>query len=350
MAHSSSSRNFTTAIVELPSPGSNIPGLRAFAKRYTPLKGDSASNSGLTLMFTHCVGSHKEAWEPIISSLFNLRLPKDSLVGDKVPVIREAWSLEWQGHGDSSVVNHDILERVPPLSVLEWVIVIRHFAVSKLQEGHHLIGIGHSAGAGAILLSTVHLSTGSPIPYHGIILVEDCLATRPVWATGRIQDDLDAMTVAIDRRRDLWPDRQKAREYLSKRFPWMLWDARMFELFMRHGLRDTSHSGTPMVTLSCTKAQEKATYADNGNEPYKKATDCLAALPPDFEVHCIYGEREDIIKEYLHASVIGCRKMTSVHRVPNAGHQVIQENPDAVSLYLGNVLCNIAGRPRKSKL
>ncbi|OCH89399.1 hypothetical protein OBBRIDRAFT_756680, partial [Obba rivulosa] len=101
----------TTSTIVYTYAGSSIPGLKAQAKRYVPcIISDATSlEFGLTLVFAHCLGSHKEAWEPIIQSLFNLRVPKDSPNGPHVPVVREAWSLEWQHHGDSASLNHSTL-------------------------------------------------------------------------------------------------------------------------------------------------------------------------------------------------------------------------------------------------
>jgi hypothetical protein len=100
------------------SNGSEL-GLKITAKCYTV--GDSADNAdGLTLLFTHCIGSRtstpvppgseliassdKEQWEPTISQLFQTQGLKED--GQR---IREAWSFDWQNHGDAAILNQAVL-------------------------------------------------------------------------------------------------------------------------------------------------------------------------------------------------------------------------------------------------
>ena len=47
------------------------------------------------------------------------------------------------------------------------------------------------------------------------------------------------------------------------------------------------------VTLACTKAQEKKAYADN--EPHFVSTERISTLDAQVEVHCIFGERADVV-------------------------------------------------------
>jgi hypothetical protein len=114
-------------------------GLKITAKRYKPagsrVKQNGKASCGgdgraLTLLFAHCVGSRecdiypiasfphkcfleivdKEQWEPTIEHLFNLQreLPDQEMKGNSI--IREAWSVDWQNHGDGAVVNRKILQ------------------------------------------------------------------------------------------------------------------------------------------------------------------------------------------------------------------------------------------------
>lgn len=71
------------------------------AKRYQP---SSSSEDGLTLVFTHGTGFHKEQWEPTIEHLFELQAKN----GAKHK-IREAWSIDAPNHGDSAVLNEEKL-------------------------------------------------------------------------------------------------------------------------------------------------------------------------------------------------------------------------------------------------
>ncbi|OCH83549.1 hypothetical protein OBBRIDRAFT_840440, partial [Obba rivulosa] len=224
------SPSIETCTVAFSYPGSSIPGLKVVAKRYRPtIDVLGAVDTGLTLILTHCVGSHKESWEPVIDVLFNLRVAKDSPAGEHVSVIREVWSFDWQQHGESATVNRNVLSANPPgVSILELEAALRHFVTAKSKDGHRIVGIGHSAGATAILRSTMCLPADVPMPYVAIIFVEDSLSSMEVWKKrgNDIRRNLDAMMSAIAKRRDTWANRQEAYDYFSSRAPWKTWDKR----------------------------------------------------------------------------------------------------------------------------
>jgi hydroxymethylglutaryl-CoA lyase len=80
-------------------PRPNYP-LLITANRY-PFSEDS---EGLTLVFAHGTGFHKEQWEPTIEDL------KKLLEDDRaVTKIREVWSIEAPNHGDSAILNEEVL-------------------------------------------------------------------------------------------------------------------------------------------------------------------------------------------------------------------------------------------------
>lgn len=47
----------------------------------------------------------KEQWEPVIQRLFQFQETEA-----EVHRIREAWSFDWQSHGDAAVLNHNVLK------------------------------------------------------------------------------------------------------------------------------------------------------------------------------------------------------------------------------------------------
>ena len=47
----------------------------------------------------------KEQWEPVIEKLFTSQRKMD-----KAHRIREAWSFDWQNHGDAAVLNRQALK------------------------------------------------------------------------------------------------------------------------------------------------------------------------------------------------------------------------------------------------
>jgi hypothetical protein len=49
--------------------------------------------------------SDKEQWEPVIEKLYKLLQKLD-----KAHRIREAWSFDWQNHGDAAILNRQLLK------------------------------------------------------------------------------------------------------------------------------------------------------------------------------------------------------------------------------------------------
>ena len=146
------------------------------------------------------------------------------------------------------------------------------------------------------------------------------------------------------------------------------------------------------VTLACSTAQEKKAYADS--EPHFLATERISTLDPRIELHCILGERTDVVcvfacihvpapysftrmtanrpiahrPKYCHNSVLALREFASVQRVGRAGHfvrilvresthetladefrrlQALQENPDGLAACIANVLRGLASARSK---
>ena len=72
------------------------------------------------------------------------------------------------------------------------------------------------------------------VPYAALILVEPALITRAAFAAHLPEREgaLVMMRAAVSKRRDSWASRDDARAYFESRFPWQMWDPRVFELFV----------------------------------------------------------------------------------------------------------------------
>ncbi|KAI0636271.1 alpha/beta-hydrolase [Trametes polyzona] len=310
-------------------------GLRFVGKCYSPEKGNP---DGFTALFFHCVGSHKEAWEPTIQYLFT---QKDPSTGK--PLLREAWGFDMQSHGEASILNAAKLKTLTVgLPVDEYGDGLKAFVATGALDGHRLVGIGHSLGTSAVMLSTIADDLPS-VHYEKIILVEPALITREVYNANLAEREgaLKAMNKAISKRRDLWNTPDEARDYFEQRFPWMMWDPRVRELFVRHGLRqvlvpDVNGKSVTKVTLACSKDHERCAYSQD--EVYYTVVDRIQSLDPAVPIHYILGERHDLIPEYIPQSVMGVRKPASVQKVPDAGHFVLQENPEGLGQAIVKVL------------
>jgi hypothetical protein len=72
----------------------------------------------------------------------------------------------------------------------------------------------------------------SELPYVSLILVEPTMVSKELYEA-HIDDrnaTMDFTVGATTVRRDAWPSREEAFKWLSKRFPWQVWDPRVVRL------------------------------------------------------------------------------------------------------------------------
>ncbi|KAG6864969.1 hypothetical protein C0991_005876 [Blastosporella zonata] len=281
--------------------GSN---LQSSAKRYTSRLG--SSNDGLTLLFAHGVGSRKttatrsqlmhhpsftqildkEQWEPTIEQIFCLQQNKATC--DR---IREAWAFDWQSHGDAAVLNEKVLES-------------RQDVI--------------------------------------FFLVEPTILSQELFdAHAKEREDFAIMSMKVTlARRDSWPDKRSAAAYLRRRLPWKHWDSRVFDAYINHGLRMITTSTGEALGLKTSKRQEGMSYPQFA--PYIESVTLFRERCMDIPFHIIFGEKIDFMPRYIQEDLYNAvegSKLVSLTRVPNAGHLVVQENPDGLSV----VICDRLG-------
>ncbi|THU89064.1 alpha/beta-hydrolase [Dendrothele bispora CBS 962.96] len=310
--------------------------LKMTAKRYT--LDDSGENvHGLTLLFAHCIGAHKEQWEPIIERIFLTQSDKDQ----PHHRIREAWAFDWQNHGDAGVLNRELLEDRPEgVSIYEWASAITAFVRSPRMKGHRIVPLGHSAGAGAVMLTTKSFALSS-LPYVSLILIEPTMVTQELFFK-HFDDRMDQMNFTVEAtlmRRDTWPSREEAFRYLSKRFPWSMWEPRVVKLLVTYGLQDIP--GSDRVTLKCDKKQEAVSYPDV--DGHFEAPLELGRVSRVLPVHIVWGTNNDLVPEFIQDSLCDTtqgKHVASVSRVEDAGHMVVQEKPDDLAM----IICEILNR------
>ncbi|KAF8629553.1 hypothetical protein AX15_003385 [Amanita polypyramis BW_CC] len=315
--------------------GSNAPNiskgkLKMTAKRYTV--GNSAYNTeGLTLLFVHCIGSHKEQWEPTISRIFERQQHKDP--ADK---IREAWSVDWQNHGDSALLNREAIRSRPEgISAYEWALAIAALVRSPYMKGHRIIPFGHSAGATAALISAKEFPTAD-IPYVAVVLIEPTMAPKEVFYS-RYEERKAAVDFAVNTtsiRRDTWPSKDDAFAYFMKRVPWKGWDPRVVRLLVDYGLEETTEG----AKLKCDRRQEAVSYGDL--EPHFEGANFISRLCHSLPIHLIFGARDKLVQDFMKDSLSDAsqgRFVASISHVKHAGHMVVQEQPDR----LGDLICEI---------
>ncbi|KAJ8702118.1 hypothetical protein PTI98_000861 [Pleurotus ostreatus] len=326
----------TPSVVRPALPPTNASlSLRITAKRYRDTKTQKrqrnvpspGESEGLTLLFLHCVGAHKEQWEPTIQAIF-----------ERASNIREAWAFDWQNHGDAAVLNKNALsERKDDwaVTVYDWAAAISAFVRSDHVKGHNIIPIGHSAGAATAVLTTKYLPL-QPKPYPAIILVEPSVVAKELFEA-TIDDRMEQMEFVVRMtmtRRDHWASKDEAFAWLSKRYPWSTWDTRVVKLLADHGLEQHEDG----ARLKCHRKHEAVSYTQV--EGHFEAAALLATISTTIPIHLVWGENEDIIPEIIRDSLSDAsagRSVTSTRVVEEAGHMIVQEKPDA----LANAICEV---------
>ncbi|KAJ7109569.1 Alpha/Beta hydrolase protein [Mycena crocata] len=333
----------TPFVFHCPSNAYNPPGrvLKMTVNRYCV--GDSASNEeGFSLLFAHCIGAHKEQWEPIIAQIFRMQQTK--------PLhqrVREAWSFDWQNHGDAAVLNRELLasSRAGGVSAFEWAEAIAAFVRSPRMQGKRMVAIGHSAGAGAILLSSKDVPI-PVLPYAAFVLVEPTVATRAMFER-HILDSQPAVVAATTMRRARWRSRAEAAAWLAQRRPWRGWDAQVLRIYVDSGLEDTPDGG---VALKCDRRQEASAFPDV--EPHFAAVDELARVCRAVPVHLVWATRSDLVPRRVQDSLSDAsagRVVASITRV-EGGHmarfslqfphllELVQEAPNHITAAICSAL------------
>lgn len=311
-------------------PLHGLPGLKMTAKRYyTPF----SDPQGLTLLFAHGVGAHKEQWEPMLRYLFShqhLQQPSR---------IREAWCFDWLNHGDAAVINKAALERRSPgdVSIAEWAAAIASFVKSPFLRDHRLVGFGHSAGSSAIILSTRAFSMRNQ-PFVAVFLLEPSMLTRELWMAHLMEREtlVRKSISATLRRRSVFDTWEEAANYYRNRKPWSGYDHEVFDVFKQHGfysvgMQDGSKEATKVV-LKCDLHHEALAYQDI--ESHFEATNQYTRLCRVVPVHIVFGDVYDYIPSYFQdcmTDVSQGRSPASVKRVPGAGHGILQQTPEALA-------------------
>lgn len=177
----------------------------------------------------------------------------------------------------------------------------------------------------------------SAIPYSAFVLIEPTLVS-PQEFRGRIEKTIMGYSAATKTRRDKWPSREAAYQYLKGRTPWKVWDPKMLQTLVvlklsslelrpsDHPLRqDHGLSETPRgeITPKCNKHQESTCYPDTFAhfDSMKQVTRVWRTVP----MHIVWGTRGD---ELVHESARGAvsdpsqgRGAASVTRM-RGGHMV----------------------------
>lgn len=273
-----------------------------------------AKEDGLTLVMAHGTGFTKESWEPTLDDLVDILQSKQGVI------VKEVWSVEAPNHGGSAGLNEDVLKSGYE-EVFGWEEYARvlHLFLTNAGTGlpaqadfgkARLVGVGHSMGAAAIVLT---MGYNPQLKWDRVVLCD--LMCMPDSFGGKARDFLVQSAL---RRRDTWKDREEALTSLAKGRG--RWDKRVLEGYVQYGLKEVEDG----VTLKCSKAQEAACYRDPLAS--RRAYVMLPHFLKRVQTHMLYGEEDDQlpaeVKEDILRVVGGKESLGSWARVPGAGHLV----------------------------
>ncbi|KAI1790038.1 Alpha/beta hydrolase fold-1 [Ganoderma leucocontextum] len=310
-------------------PDSN---LLVVADRYY-LHANVSNEDGVTLVLAHCSSGHKEQWLPTVTKLLDLCSRSPSL--QPRWRIREAWALDAPNHGDSAILNRAALLGHQPLSIQDYADMLGFFVRSDFVKGHSIVAIGHSASTSAW---TLVCAGNSPPPLRALILVEPVMLPPPVTERDLKKGDTNTSTVLA--RQEVWDDFATLRGWMLKRYPWKIWDPRIFDLYLKHGFVEVTDTlaGKTRVTTKCRKAQEVGYYYANDHIVAGKVTSTACARHP---VHALFSERPEMVSLRARKAICDVsegRLMASISIVPKCGHLAVQENPEGVAEALFGIL------------
>ncbi|KAH8920175.1 hypothetical protein BT69DRAFT_1321661 [Atractiella rhizophila] len=354
-------------------------GLWMCANRYWKKDLDEeARRGGVTIVFGHANGMHKETWEPAIASLLRTIQTRNPDL-----IISEIWSLDHVQQGDAALLNEGRLG-----DVHDWLDSGRDFIQFMLRylpsiekrpkhsdsfllpceddrsiidlhsdpvpstalpfRGRTIVGVGHSLGGCATALaSSVH-----PSIYSQIILVDPVLTPNPTPIPFNRDPHVLGMTESALRRKDFWSSPTDARAYFAAKPFFAAWDTRILDFYIRYGLVETSEKekkdglkGREGLRLKTRREQEAFVFADRFKRS-EGAYNRFQTVPSSLPVHIHFA---DVGRSHLKEELVEMMKKVT----PNAtwtrarsgiGHLAVQEDPEGTGETIADVIMRMSRR------
>ncbi|KAF4821076.1 Abhydrolase domain-containing protein mpaH [Colletotrichum siamense] len=245
--------------------------LKLAVKEYIPKDNPNPQPGDVTIIGAHANGFPKELYEALWEDL-HAESKKSNFRIRSIIIADAAWQ------GASSVLNEGKLGNDPG-----WFDHPRDLVhvVNTLRPPRPLVGVGHSFGGNAI----VNVALINPRLFSAVVLLDPVISKWSSNAKGTIGASPAAASAS---RRDVWPSRDEAKKAFLRSPFYKAWDERVFESWVRHGLRDVPTQLYPEgqgVTLATTKHQEVFTYFRPSWDAYdaKGQTIVKPDLVPDLD-------------------------------------------------------------------
>ncbi|PIA19724.1 alpha/beta-hydrolase [Coemansia reversa NRRL 1564] len=270
----------------------------------------------LTLLFVHATGFHKELWEPVLQRLF--------AHNNNRWFIDNAIALDAYNHGDSAISNRKTISEE---TESPWFLNSRDIlgVISQLGKPRNIIGIGHSWGATSLLLAEIM----SPLTFAALVATDPVLYLKPNKNKMLYEKTL--------KRPCEWSDISAARQYFEPHPFFGIWDKRILDLYIKHGLEtipiNNFNPDFTKLILKCRPLNEAAVFA-GAHQASPHATNNLWKI--QCPVAFLTGELSEISPPSYIAKIIkdipDCQHVV----MSDVGHLLNFQDPDgAANHYIG---------------
>ncbi|KAJ7247644.1 Alpha/beta hydrolase fold-1 [Mycena haematopus] len=303
----------------------------------------SPCEDGFTLIFLHAMSLHKETFQPLLEHLLATSTR-----------IKDVWSIDNPNHGRSSVLNQKLLASSSYhhyWSAAEYARATYSFLSSSCHgvcfSSRRIVGLAHSSAVSALMMllrDTEFSASNKPLNFTFLILLDPALLPPQFPSTTVLSNMFGKFALT---KRDKWPTRAAAHQYLAAHPAFKAWDPRALRLFVDCALRDSDSSE---VVLSCSKTQEAGFYlsptADYKARPVEIFIELTRA--DELPIHIITCLKDEYkgqtlpSKEFQIAQV----KSTTLGSVQliEGGHMFPQAKPLLCAEAIQRVLATAAGR------
>ncbi|KAF8956585.1 alpha/beta-hydrolase [Flammula alnicola] len=338
-----------SALVEklILEPSESYP-LYVLATRYSanpPPQSNSLDD--YTLICLHAVGSHKESWEVTIQHLLNLECKSGHHAH---PRIREVYIIECPNHGESAILNADILAKhySDDWPTREYTRAAHSFLTAGPSRGarvdfrrRNIIAVGHCLGA--IALFFMH-EMRPRIAFTAVIAFEPALSPGTDYPDYReVFRKFQAWSWL---RPNVWPSRKAALRDLSRHPNFKTWDPNVLRSYVDYALstHPASRFQEPYtfngVVVSTPREQESATYRSDGL--VGAPLEACAVTSKQMPVHLIWGGVHDVLPSHLKHYISNHMSSASVDFMEGAGHMIVQEKPQLVANKIHDLLLSFS--------
>ncbi|KAF8201338.1 Alpha/beta hydrolase family-domain-containing protein [Mycena galopus ATCC 62051] len=253
--------------------------------------------------------------------------------------IRSVWVVEQPNHGAAAELNEAILKKRfhTKFSSMQNAAAIQAFLDSDMLspiEKQNLVGIGHSAGTGVLVIGAQKDS----MPFRALILVDP--PYLGVEGFQYLQELYRLVKHSNSRRPTSWASLEDAMQWIRTHHPWNTFDAAVLDIVKAMYFK-TNLDGR--IVPKTTVEQENASFLYN--DAQLTALPHLEKIRNVLPTHFILCSKNDIwtpeIYNLIQDNIKRDRdRMASVRTIPNVGHYIPLVKPRELAVEIFQILCS----------